>query len=47
MECLKHGLLLELGGRQDSVVRLLPPLIVTESDIDKIATIFKEAVYAT
>lgn len=45
-ECLKRGLLLELGGRQGSVVRFLPPLIVTEDDLDKIAAIFKDAVHA-
>jgi diaminobutyrate-2-oxoglutarate transaminase len=46
-ECLKRGLILELGGRQGSVVRLLPPLIVTANDIDKIAAIFKEAIDAS
>lgn len=45
-ECLKRGLILELGGRQGSVVRLLPPLIVTEDDIDDISSIFAGAVAA-
>lgn len=45
-ECLKRGLILELGGRQGSVVRLLPPLIVTEDDIDHISSIFAGAVAA-
>ncbi|QFY44566.1 aminotransferase class III-fold pyridoxal phosphate-dependent enzyme [Candidatus Methylospira mobilis] len=44
--CLKRGLILELGGRQGSVARLLPPLIVTENNIDQIAAIFREAAYA-
>ncbi|MGH8557515.1 MAG: diaminobutyrate--2-oxoglutarate transaminase [Methylococcales bacterium] len=43
-ECLKRGLILELGGRTGSVVRFLPPLIVTVEDMDRIASIFHEAV---
>jgi diaminobutyrate-2-oxoglutarate transaminase len=45
-ECLARGLILELGGRQGSVVRFLPPLIVSGNDIDRIAGIFGEAVGA-
>lgn len=43
-ECLKRGLIVELGGRQGSVVRFLPSLIVTTDEIDRIGTIFAEAV---
>jgi diaminobutyrate-2-oxoglutarate transaminase len=43
-ECLRRGLIVELGGRQGSVVRVLPPLIVTIDEIDRIGTIFAEAV---
>jgi diaminobutyrate-2-oxoglutarate transaminase len=43
-ECFRRGLILELGGRKGSVVRFLPPLIVTADDIDRIAAIFSEAV---
>ncbi|WP_152564961.1 diaminobutyrate--2-oxoglutarate transaminase [Methylobacter sp. BBA5.1] len=43
-ECLKRGVIVELGGRQGSVVRVLPPLIVTTDEIDQIGTIFAEAV---
>jgi diaminobutyrate-2-oxoglutarate transaminase len=43
-ECLRRGLIVELGGRQGSVVRFLPPLIVTIDEIDRIGTIFAEAV---
>ena len=31
-ECLKRGLIIELGGRHDSVVRLLPPLVITDQE---------------
>ncbi len=43
-EALRRGLILELGGRNNSVVRFLPPLIVTAEQIDTISTIFSEAV---
>ncbi len=43
-ECLKRGLIVELGGRQGSVVRFLPSLIVTADEIDRIGSIFAEAV---
>lgn len=42
--CFQKGLILELGGRHSSVVRFLPPLIVTASQIDSIAEIFADAV---
>ncbi|CAG0956345.1 diaminobutyrate-2-oxoglutarate transaminase [Myxococcaceae bacterium] len=45
-ECLDRGMIIELGGRQGSVARFLPPLTVTENDIDRIAGIFGEAVRA-
>jgi diaminobutyrate-2-oxoglutarate transaminase len=40
---VERGLILELGGRHGGVVRLLPPLIVTESQIDHIAAILAAA----
>ncbi|WP_284646105.1 diaminobutyrate--2-oxoglutarate transaminase [Paenibacillus silviterrae] len=43
-QCLERGLILELGGRHGSVVRFLPPLIITEEEIDRIAEIFHDAV---
>ena len=45
-ECLRRGLIVELGGRSGSVVRFLPPLIVSLSEIDEIAGRFGEAVKA-
>lgn len=45
-ECLRRGLILELGGRYGSVVRFLPPLIVTADQVDSICSIFQQAVKA-
>lgn len=45
-ECMRRGLILELGGRHSSVVRFLPPLIVTAEQIDRIGEIFQAAVKA-
>jgi len=41
--CLRRGLILELGGRHGATVRLLPPLIITEAEVDRVAEIFGEA----
>lgn len=46
-KCFEKGLIVETGGRHGSVIRFLPPLIVTEEQIDDITAIFKEAVYET
>jgi diaminobutyrate-2-oxoglutarate transaminase len=43
-ECFKRGLIIELGGRYSSVVRFLPPLIITADEIDTVSTIFLDAV---
>ncbi|CAM2990669.1 diaminobutyrate-2-oxoglutarate transaminase [Pseudomonas gessardii] len=45
-ECLKRGLILELGGRHGSVVRFLPPLVITAAEIDRVAELFGRAVAA-
>jgi len=44
LECFTRGLIIEIGGRQSSVLRFLPPLIVTEDQVNHICGIFKEAV---
>ncbi|MEV5511291.1 aspartate aminotransferase family protein [Streptomyces orinoci] len=41
---LRHGLITELGGRADSVVRVLPPLNVTEEVVDTACSILVAAV---
>lgn len=45
-ECLKRGLIIELGGRHGSVVRFLPPLIISAGQVDEVAAIFGKAVHA-
>jgi len=45
-ECLKRGLILELGGRHGAVVRFLPPLIISGEQIDDVAQRFAEALRA-
>ena len=40
---LERGLILELGGREDSVIRLLPPLNVTRRTLDQALEILREA----
>ena len=42
--CLAEGLIVELGGRDDSVVRLLPPLNVTAEVVDVACSILLDAV---
>jgi diaminobutyrate-2-oxoglutarate transaminase len=45
-QCLQRGLIIEVGGRRSSVIRFLPPLIVTAAQIDQIAEIFGAAISA-
>ena len=42
--CLKRGLILEVGGRDGCVVRFLPPLTITEKQVDTIIDVFSSAV---
>ncbi|MGG3575233.1 aspartate aminotransferase family protein [Bacillus gobiensis] len=43
-ECFKRGLILEVGGRFGSVIRLLPPLIISKEQIDEVLQRFHEAI---
>lgn len=45
-ECLRRGLIVELGGRHGSVVRFLPPLVITGPQIDHVLAIFAAALRA-
>jgi 4-aminobutyrate aminotransferase-like enzyme len=42
--CHRHGLLVEIGGRYDNVVRFLPPLVLTRDLALKGIEIFADAV---
>ncbi|OAH14688.1 diaminobutyrate--2-oxoglutarate transaminase family protein [Streptomyces jeddahensis] len=48
-ECLRRGLIVELGGRHSSVVRLLPPLTLTDEQasavLDRLADALAAAVH--
>ncbi|HLK60391.1 MAG TPA: aminotransferase class III-fold pyridoxal phosphate-dependent enzyme, partial [Chthonomonadaceae bacterium] len=41
--CLSRGLIIELGGREGAVLRLLPPLVLTDGQAEKILDILEEA----
>jgi diaminobutyrate-2-oxoglutarate transaminase len=45
-ECLARGLIVELGGRADTVVRLLPPLVITDEQAAGVLDRLAEAVAA-
>ncbi|MFJ5225208.1 diaminobutyrate--2-oxoglutarate transaminase family protein [Streptomyces sp. NPDC088400] len=45
-ECLSRGLIVELGGRQSSVVRLLPPLTLTDEQAVAVLDRFADALAA-
>ncbi|WP_134942958.1 diaminobutyrate--2-oxoglutarate transaminase family protein [Pseudomonas syringae] len=44
--CFKQGLLLERGGRNGNVIRLLPPLIITEEQCQLVIQRFEQALKA-
>ena len=44
MEAFKHGVIVEIGGHYNNVVRLLPPLIITKDLADKGIDILKAAI---
>ena len=45
-ECLKRGLIIELGGRNGCVVRFLPPLVITAAQVDDVIERFARALPA-
>ncbi|MFC8364474.1 diaminobutyrate--2-oxoglutarate transaminase family protein [Streptomyces griseorubiginosus] len=45
-ECLRRGLIVELGGRHSSVVRLLPPLTITDEQANAVLDRLADAVAA-
>lgn len=45
-ECFSRGLIIETGGRYGAVLRFLPPLIITEEEIEQVAVKLKESIAA-
>jgi diaminobutyrate-2-oxoglutarate transaminase len=45
-ECLSRGLIVELGGRHDAVVRLLPPLVMTDEEAGTVLDLLAGAIAA-
>ncbi|MFC9324423.1 diaminobutyrate--2-oxoglutarate transaminase family protein [Kitasatospora sp. NPDC057015] len=44
--CLARGLIVELGGRHDAVLRLLPPLTITDEQVEAVLDRLADAVRA-
>jgi diaminobutyrate-2-oxoglutarate transaminase len=44
ISCLENGLIVELGGRNDSVIRLLPPLTITNKQAKNIIGILNNVI---
>jgi diaminobutyrate-2-oxoglutarate transaminase len=40
---LQRGVVVELGGRADSVVRFLPPLVIDADQLDRVVEAFAAA----
>ena len=45
--CFDHGLLVEVGGAYGNVIRFLPPLVITETEVDRAVELFAAAVAGT
>jgi diaminobutyrate-2-oxoglutarate transaminase len=41
--CFKAGLVVELGGRNGAVVRLLPPLTITAEQVEAVCNVLRKA----
>jgi diaminobutyrate-2-oxoglutarate transaminase len=46
LACIRRGLIVEVGGRDGSTMRFLPPLIITAHEIDHVAEILDAALTA-
>nr|MDT0664348.1 hypothetical protein [Micromonospora sp. DSM 115978] len=45
-QCLERGVIVELGGRFDAVLRLLPPLTISDSEADTVLAVLADALEA-
>lgn len=46
-ECLRHGLIIETGGRHGAVLRFLPPLTITVQEVEELLARFARALKST
>jgi diaminobutyrate-2-oxoglutarate transaminase len=46
LACIRRGLIVELGGRDGSTMRFLPPLIISEQEIDHVGEILEAAFHS-
>ena len=44
MKCFENGLIIEGAGRKNSVVKLMPPLVITEEELVEGMKIIKDSV---
>lgn len=47
LRCFENGLIIETGGRNSAVLRFLPPLILSEQDINEVLERFEKACVET
>jgi diaminobutyrate-2-oxoglutarate transaminase len=45
-QCLERGVIVELGGRFDAVLRLLPPLTISDCEVDTVLAVLADALDA-
>ncbi|MFD1887798.1 diaminobutyrate--2-oxoglutarate transaminase [Paenibacillus wenxiniae] len=43
--CFANGMIIEVGGRHSSVLRFLPPLVITEQETETVLRIFERSIY--
>lgn len=44
--CLERGVIVELGGRADAVLRLMPPLTLSDRQADRLVDVLRETLHA-
>jgi diaminobutyrate-2-oxoglutarate transaminase len=42
-ECFRRGLIVETGGRHSAVIRLLPPLVIADEELDEVIAIIRRS----
>ena len=47
MRCFENGLIIETGGRHSAVLRFLPPLVITDDEIERVGSLFTSALFGS